>query len=201
VTAEAFAFAMLSPAVEAGQVPRAPGGGVVAWQHVCLLQDEVMKALVLSALVSLVAAVPLHAADSPFDWKVPEGWKLTVDEKIQFHSFMIGGGGGVMMFSKWPAPTKPEDISKTLKEMAGKFAELVKTKGVTLKKDEATFGEIKGVLFEGSYALFEMKVPEDFVQTMYLVHDGKGNVFNGQFTGKATDWEKGLEMLKTAKAK
>lgn len=160
-----------------------------------------MKAIVLPALVSLVAAMPVYAAGSPFEWQVPEGWKLTVDEKVQFHSFKIGAGGGVMMFSKWPAPTKPAEISETLKDMAGKFVELVKTKGVTLKNDKPVIGEIKGELFEGSYALFEMKVPEGSVQTMFMVHDGKGGVFNGQFTGKTADWEKGLELLKTAKKK
>jgi len=159
-----------------------------------------VKPIVLSALVSLVAAVPVHAAESPFEWKVPEGWKMTVDEKVQFHTFKIQEGG-VMMFSQWPAPTKPAEISKTVKDMARRFPELVKAKGVKLKKDEATAGEIKGVLFEGSFALFEMEFPKDYVQTMYMVHDGKGGVFNGQFTGKMADWAKGLEMLKTAKAK
>jgi hypothetical protein len=197
VTAEAFA---VEPGVEAGQCPMSQEE-VIAWLRRFLLQDVGMKSIFLPALVSLVAAMPVHAAESPFEWQVPEGWKLTVDEKIQFHSFKIGAGDGVMMFSKWPAPTKPAEISKTLEDMAGKFAELVKTKGVNLKKDEATFGEIKGVLFEGNYALFEMKMPEGTVQTMYMVHDGKGGVFNGQFTGKTADWEKGLEMVKRAKAK
>lgn len=157
--------------------------------------------MVLPALVSLFAAIAVHAEDSPVDWQLPEGWKLTVGEDIQVHSFKIGDEEGTMLFSKWPVPTKTKDVSKALKDMAGMFPGLAKKEGVTLKKDEPEIGEIEGKLFHGSFAVFELKVPADTVQTMFMVHDGKGGVFNGQFTGKTAEWKKGLEVMKTAKAK
>jgi hypothetical protein len=160
-----------------------------------------MKSFVLPVIVSLMAAMPVHAAESAFVWQLPEGWKMTVEAEQQFHTFSIASGDGVMMFSKWPAPTKPKEIPKTLKVMADKFPELLKGRGGALKKDEAEIGEIKGSLFQGSFALFELKAPAEGVQTMFMVHDGKGGVFNGQFTGSAKAWEKGLELVKTTKLK
>ncbi len=161
-----------------------------------------MKRIIFPALVSLVAAVsPAFAAESPFVWQVPEGWTLSVKEEMGFHTFSVGTGMGLMLLSKWPAATKPEDIAKTVKLMGEKFAKGAKAKDLFLKKDEPQLGEIKGELFQGNFALFELKEPDDMVQSSFMVHDGKGGVFNGQFTGKATDWEKALTLLKTAKAK
>jgi len=163
-----------------------------------------MRAFPVLMALWVAMAPGVRAAGSEFKIAVPEGWKMEVKENLEFHSFHIDKGAGVLMFSKWPPPSKPIEIPELLKGMADGMVKIARdSKDFQLKKEDYEIVPFEGQLFKGSYVIFEITTPggatDAAVQTMFLMSDGK-KIYNGQFTGSRENWEKGLTMLKAAAA-
>jgi hypothetical protein len=163
------------------------------------------------ALFSLVLLAVTHcefvfAAEGPLQMSSPQtGWVVhyTGTNELDFYSVTTEkGGGGLLMFSKWPPATKPEEITATMRKMADTFVKNAK-KSADLKliDEKYELEPFAGDHCKGTYARFRFMAGEnESVQTMFMMSID-GQIWNGQFTGKQTDWTEALKLLKTIRIK
>jgi len=131
---------------------------------------------------------------------LPAGWKFEYDNTkgIDFYSAMPQPeGSGVLMFSRWPPPSKPEDIPALVRQIADGFLENAKkSPGVALTSEKYDLKQFVGDHCQGNYAVFQLR--NAGVQAMFMM-SVNGQTWSGQFTGTPDDWQKALELLKTIK--
>ena len=104
------------------------------------------------------------------------------------------------MFSKWPPPSRPEDIPALVRKLADGFVkEARKSSGLNLTSEKYDIEEFTGDHCKGSCAAFEFKSGDtNRVQALFVM-SVDGQTWNGQFTGKPDDWRDALKLLKTVK--
>jgi hypothetical protein len=104
------------------------------------------------------------------------------------------------MFSKWPVPTKPDEMPGLLWKLADGFVEQAKKPAkFELSSDLFEIEEFAGAQCSGNYAAFRFKSPNtNTVQTLFMM-SVDGEVWNGQFTGKPEQWPQTLKLLMSIK--
>jgi serine/threonine protein kinase len=132
---------------------------------------------------------------------LPAGWKLKYDgtHGLDFYSLSPPQeGGGVLMFSRWPPPSKPEDIPALLRQIADGFVKGANiSPGLVLSSEKYDIEQFAGDHCKGSYALFKIK--NAGIQAMFMM-SVDGQTWNGQFTGTPDDWREALGLLKALRS-
>ena len=155
----------------------------------------------LATFVILLALVVCSIADGPLAFQAPEGWKVE-HKKTGIDFYAVTGktpDEGLLMFSPWPVPAKPEEIPAMVQHLADRFKEQAK-KGseFSLAGEEPRVEPFAGENCSGSYASFQLATSsgKSAVQTMFMMTvDGK--VWNGQFTGSLDAWKQAFKLLKS----
>jgi hypothetical protein len=134
---------------------------------------------------------------------LPTGWKLKYNgaNGIDFYSVATQAeGSGLLMFSRWPPPSKPEDIPALVRQIADGFANSAKKQpGLALTSEKHTLEPFTGDHCKGTYAVFRLGgAGAGTVQTMFAM-SVDGQTWNGQFTGRPGDWAEALKLLATLK--
>jgi len=139
----------------------------------------------------------------PLSFQLPAGWKAKHQTPGGLHFYTVTAGtpgGGLLMFSQWPSPSRPEEIPGLVQKLADGFLDQVKkSPEFTLVTHEYRVEQFTGSQCQGSYATFETSSSgTNVLQAMFLLSvDGK--VWNGQFTGSSNTWFRAIGVLKSIK--
>ena len=161
--------------------------------------------LVVLMFLALSRGVVAAGAEGPLEMAVPAGWRVEykADNGVDFYSVTPpSAGAGLLMFFKWPPPTKPEEIPGLVQKLADGFVKATKRSGTyTLTSKSYEVEPLAGEHCTGNHAAFLLKSGEnDLVQGMFIV-SVDGQVWNGQFTGQPENWLETIKLLKTIKRK
>ncbi len=157
-------------------------------------------------LLGLLFAGCLSARPGSLSFKTPADWK-SLDPppgETDFYSF-TNKAGNLLMFSPWPAPSKPEDIPALVRQLADRFVKNAKNAqaltNLTFSTYEYRIRQFSGAHCSGSYVAFEVTVRETgtkMLQALFMMAVD-GRVWNGQFTGPPDAWQQALAMLRSVK--
>jgi len=141
-----------------------------------------LPAIILMALL-LVGCSPV--SKGPLSFHSPTGWKVehqTPGGRLHFYTVTASTpDGGLLMFSQWPPPSKPEDIPTLVQQLADGFLkEAKKSSEFTLTSDEYRIEQFAGEQCRGSYATFQTSIGgTNALQTMFMM-SVDGEIWNGQ---------------------
>lgn len=143
------------------------------------------------------AGKELLSFQSPTDWTVEHQTPGGLD----FYTVTASTPDeGLLMFSKWPPPSKPEDIPTLVQQLADGFLKEAKNLSeFTLASEEYDIEQFAGEQCQGSYATFQISSGgTNTLQAMFMMSvDGK--IWNGQFTGAPDAWKQAITVLKSVK--
>jgi hypothetical protein len=159
--------------------------------------------IIATCLLFVGCSRSVPVGKGPLAVEPPPGWQLerTTTAGLEFYTLKTGSAGeGLLMFSKWPVPSKPDEIPGLLRKLADGFvAQAKKTTKFALSNDIYEVEQFAGPQCSGSYAAFRFKSPNtNTVQAMFMM-SVEGEVWNGQFTGKPEQWPQALKLLTTIK--
>ena len=163
-----------------------------------------MRAPLATILVAGLMLVGCSRAGSgPLSFQSPKGWKVEYKTPGGLDFYTVTGktpDEGLLMFSQWPPPSKPEDIPALVQKLADGFREQAKKSSeFTLTSAQYRVEEFVGTHCQGSYATFYVTSRgANTVQAMFMMSVG-GRVWNGQFTGPVDAWKQALTVLKSIK--
>ena len=109
------------------------------------------------------------------------------------------------MLYKWPPPTKADEFSTVLRQMADRFVETVRSgkfnensnERLDLLSEQYVVEDIGGT-HNGKFVAFNTSSGnQTFVQSMFLVSIN-AQTWSGQFTGTPENWTNALNVLRTA---
>jgi hypothetical protein len=133
--------------------------------------------------------------------QVPPDWKVERQHpgRLDFYSVTTGSPGfGLLMFSRWPPQSSPDEIPDLVRKLADGFLERGKGGQVNLVSDSYTVESFGGERCKGNYAVFQTGTNGNAVAAMFMM-SVNGEIWNGQFTGTMDDWVKSLQLLGTIK--
>lgn len=145
------------------------------------------------------------AAEGPLEMTVPDGWKLEYrgDNGVDFYSVTPASAGtGLLMFFKWPPPTRVEEIPMLVRKLADGFVKATAKAGkYKLNSKKYEVERLEGEHSKGNHAAFWLKSgKDDFMHGIFMM-SVDGQIWNGQFTGQSEHWLQSLRLLKTIKKK
>jgi hypothetical protein len=139
-------------------------------------------------------------AKDPLVFESPAGWKTEYKTSggLDFYTLTAGKPDeGLLMFSQWPPPNKPEEIPRLVQQTAETFLEQArKSSQVSLASQEYHVEQFSGAECQGSYVVFRPGgAGVDAVQVIFMMSvDGK--IWNGQFGGPSNEWTQAIAVLK-----
>ena len=139
----------------------------------------------------------------PLSFQSPAGWRVKHQTPGGLHFYSLTAntpGGGLLMFSQWPPPGRPDEIPALVQKIADGFVkESQQSSEFTLASHEYQIEQFDGGQCQGSYAVFQTSIGRtNVLQTMFMMSvDGK--LWNGQFTGPSNTWEQAILVLKSIK--
>jgi len=143
------------------------------------------------------------ATKAPLSFQLPAGWKMEHQTPGSLHFYTVTAGtadGGLLMFSQWPPPSRPEEIPGLVQKLADGFlAQAKQSSEITLASHEYRVEQFTGSQCQGSYAVFQTgSGGTNVLQTMFMMSVG-GRVWNGQFTGPSNAWIQAIGVLTSVK--
>jgi len=103
------------------------------------------------------------------------------------------------MFSKWPPPSRPEDIPALVRKLADGFVMQAKNSPeFTLTSEKYEVQQFAGDHCKGNYAIFQIKSADGNntgTLAVFMMSVDR-QIWNGQFNGKMDDWVEALKLLK-----
>ena len=120
---------------------------------------------------------------------------------LHFYTLTAGtADGGLLMFSQWPAPSRPEEIPSLVQKLADGFLGQAKQSAeLTLTSHEYRVEQFTGSQCQGSFAVFQVSSGgTNVLQTMFMM-SVDGRVWNGQFTGPSNAWIQAIGVLKSVR--
>jgi len=159
-----------------------------------------LPVLIVFALV-IVGCSP--SGKGPLSFQSPTGWKVEHQTPGGLHFYTVTAGtadGGLLMFSQWPPPSRPEEIPGLVQKLADGFLDQAKKSSeFTLATQEYRVEQFTGPQCQGSYAVFQTgSGGTNVLQAMFMMSVG-GRVWNGQFTGPSNAWIQAMGVLKSIK--
>ena len=149
--------------------------------------------IVLTLALMFVGCSP--TSKGPLSFQLPSGWKVEHQTPGNLHFYGVTAGtpdGGLLMFSQWPPPSRPEEIPALVQQLADGFLK-------TLASHEYRVEQFAGSQCQGSYAVFQIgSGGTNLLQTMFMM-SVDGRVWNGQFTGPSNAWIQAIGVLKSVK--
>ncbi len=155
----------------------------------------------IAVVVLLVGCSP--KGKGPLSFQLPADWKAEhkTSGGLDFYTVTAKTPDeGLLMFSQWPPPSRPEDIPALVQKLADGFREQAKkSSGFTLASEDYKFEKFAGEHCQGSYAVFQIPSGgKNTVQAIFMM-SVDGRVWNGQFTGPSDAWKQVLVVLKSIK--
>lgn len=154
-------------------------------------------------VLALVLVGCSQAGKGPLSFQSPTGWKVEHRTPGGLHFYAVTAktpNEGLLMFSQWPPPSRPEDIPALVQKLADGFRDQAKKSSeFTLTSEEYRVEQFAGEHSQGSFAAFQITSSgTNTVQAMFMMSvDGK--IWNGQFTGPPDAWQQALTVLKSIK--
>ncbi len=134
---------------------------------------------------------------SPVDWKVE--WKK--NGRVDLYALTTPTAGqGLLMFSQWPPPNRPEEIPSLVERLADQFKQQARmSSAFQLASEEYNIEPIAGAHCQGNYATFRVSSgPADILQAMFLMNID-GQLWSGQFTGTTDTWAQAVAVLQSTR--
>jgi hypothetical protein len=162
---------------------------------------KVRRMFCLTLAFVLVGCSP--ASKGPLSFQSPPGWKVEHQTPGSLHFYSVTAStpdGGLMMFSQWPPPSRPEEIPALVRQLADGFLKIAKKSSeFRLASEEYRVEQFSGEHCQGSYATFQtISSGSNTLQTMFMMNVA-GRIWNGQFTGPSDGWKQALTVLKSIK--
>jgi hypothetical protein len=137
----------------------------------------------------------------PISFQSPADWKVEWKKRGPVDSYALttpAAGQGLLMFTRWPPPNRPEEIPSLVEKLADQFRrQATVSSDVQLASDEYNIVPFSGAHCRGNYATFRINSgPADILQAMFLM-DIDGQMWSGQFTGSTESWTQALCVLKS----
>ncbi len=156
---------------------------------------------VLAFVLVFVGCSP--TSKGPLSFQVPAGWTVEHQTAGGLHFYAVTAGTadeGLLMFSQWPPPSRPEEIPGLVQKLADGFLDQAKQSSeFTLASHEYRVEPFTGARCQGSHAVFQARSGgTNVLQTMFMM-SVDGRVWNGQFTGPSNAWIQAIEVLKSVK--
>lgn len=130
-----------------------------------------------------------QSSKDPLTFLSPDGWKVEHKTPGDFHFYSLRAGppgGGLLMFSQWPVPSRPEDIPTLVRQWAD-----------DLPSHEYQVEQFTGEQSQGSYVVFQIgSSASNLMQSIFFL-SVDGSIWNGQFTGPSNEWAQALIVLKS----
>lgn len=157
--------------------------------------------IVFAVTLMFVGCSP--TSKGPLSFQSPAGWKVEHQTPGGLHFYSMTAGtpdGGLLMFSQWPPPSRPEEIPALVQKLADGFLDQAKKSSeFTLATHEYHVEQFTGSQCQGSYAVFQTSSGgTNVLQTMFMMSVGD-RVWNGQFTGPSNAWVQAIGVLKSVK--
>ena len=139
---------------------------------------------IIAASFMLVGCSP--AGKGPLSFQSPAYWTVehTAPGGLDFYTVTARApGGGLLILSRWPPPSRHEDIPNLVRQLADGFLkEAKKSSEFRLGSEEYRFGQFVGQHSQGSYATFQVATSSgtNTLQVMFMMSAG-GSIWNGQF--------------------
>ncbi len=157
--------------------------------------------IVIAALFALVGCSPV--GKGPLSFQSPARWKVEHQTPGGLHFYTVTAGtadGGLLMFSQWPPPSRPEEIPGLVQKLADGFLNKAKQSSeFTLVTQEYRVEQFTGPQCQGSYAVFQISSSgTNVLQAMFMM-SVDGTVWSGQFTGPSNAWIQAIGVLKSVK--
>ncbi len=134
----------------------------------------------------------------------PTGWNLKhqTAEGLDYSLTTDSEGNSLLMFSKWPPPSKPDEIPSLVQKLADGFLDKAKTSTeFSLVDERYEIEQFAGDQCRGSYAMFQLEIANTNTVQVIFMMSVDGQVWNGQFTGPPERWIEALKLLMTIKKK
>jgi hypothetical protein len=110
----------------------------------------------MTALLALLGCSP--ASKGPLSFQLPTGWKVEHQTPAGLHFYSVTAGTadeGLLMFSQWPPPSRPEEIPGLVQKLADGFLDQAKQSSeFKLASHEYRVEQFTGSQCQGSYAVF-----------------------------------------------
>ena len=162
-------------------------------------------AIIAICLLPIGCSREVPAENEALVVKPPTGWHLEhqTAEGLDFYSLRTDSKDhALLMFSKWPPPSKPDEIPSIVQTLAEGFLDQAKeSTEFSLVDERYEIEQFSGDHCKGSYAVFRIETADTHtVQTMFMM-SVDGQIWNGQFTGPSERWIEALKLLTTIKTK
>src|SRR5579862_5233136 len=147
--------------------------------------SNVRGALQTFVIAIAIALAGCSSSKDPLSLQVPTGWTIEHSRPGGLHFYTMTPGSpqsGLLMFSQWPPPSRPEDIPKLVQQLADGFLkEAHNSSELKLVTEEYRVEQFAGPQCHGSYAAFQTSYGgTNVLQTMFIMSvDDK--IWNGQF--------------------
>src|SRR5215831_12871885 len=99
-----------------------------------------------------------HPSNGPLSFQLPAGWKMKHKAAggFDFYTVTVGTGDqALLMFSQWPAPSRPEDIPGLVQKLADAFRNEAKRSSIALASQQCRMEQFAGSQCQGSCAVFQ----------------------------------------------
>ncbi len=163
-----------------------------------------MRTLLSAVVVVMLMVVGCsQTSRGPLSFQSPTDWKVEHKTPGGLDFYTVTGktpDDGLLMFSQWPPPSRPEDIPALVQNLADGFRDQAKKSSeFALASEEYRVEQFAGEHCQGSFAAFEIASNgTNTVQAMFMM-SVDGRIWNGQFTGPLESWRQALTVLKSIK--
>jgi hypothetical protein len=175
---------------------------LVTMAHLLGSFRHLMRNLLLTiVLIGLIAGCSRASKDTtgPLSFQSPAHCKVEYQPGIDLYSVMATNhSGGLLMFSRWPASSRPEDVPPLVQKLAELFLKKAQhSTQLTLANRKYHVEKFSGGDCQGSYAIFQVKAGDGIVFGTVFAMSVNGGIWNGQFTGSSNEWAQALTVLKS----
>jgi len=156
--------------------------------------------IVIAVVLTLVGCSSV--GKGPLGFQLPAGWKVEhqTPGSLDFYMVTVAPDGGLLMFSQWPPPSRPEEMPGLVQKLADGFLKQAQQSSeFKLASQEYRIEQFAGPQCRGSYAVFQISNGgTNVLQTMFMM-SVDGRVWNGQFTGPSNAWMQAITVLKSVR--
>ncbi|MCO5053712.1 MAG: hypothetical protein M9920_15645 [Verrucomicrobiae bacterium] len=159
--------------------------------------------LIIFVFTLVMAGCAPPAAKGPLSFQLPPDWSMEYQSPGGLHFYTVIAGtpdGGLLMFSQWPPPNKPQEIPGLVQKIADGFLDQArKSSEFSLATQEYRIEQFASIRCQGSYAVFQTNNGGTNIWQTVFMMSVDGRVWNGQFTGPSNAWIQAIGLLKSIK--
>ncbi len=139
----------------------------------------------------------------PLSFQPPTDWNVKHDALAGLDFYTVTAktpGEGLLMFSRWVPPSRPDEVPALVQKLADGFREQAKKSSeFALVSNEYRVERFAGEYCQGNFALFQTASGGTNTVVVMFMMSVDGKVWNGQFTGSPDAWTRALTAIKSLK--